>query len=73
MSEKNRLYYARYPEDEALVRRIVDHLAAADVRLADGDRLSPRRFQQLGIDFGDSHGFEHVHYLVEEAFPDGEE
>jgi pimeloyl-ACP methyl ester carboxylesterase len=73
VSEKNCLYYARYPEDEALVRRIVDRLAAVDVRLADGDRLSPRRFQQLGIDFGASNGFEHVHYLVEEAFPDGED
>ncbi|MDD5264133.1 MAG: alpha/beta fold hydrolase [Candidatus Bipolaricaulis sp.] len=73
VTEKNCLYYARYPEDEALVRRIVDHLAAVDVRLPDGDRLSPRRFQQLGIDFGASSGFEHVHYLVEEAFPDGED
>lgn len=66
--QKNALYYDRYPDDESLVRRIVDHLDAQDVRLADGDRLSPRRFQQLGIQFGASDGFEHVHYLLEEAF-----
>ncbi|MEN6369106.1 MAG: alpha/beta fold hydrolase [Thermotogota bacterium] len=71
--EKNALFYERYPEDEAVARRIADHLAASDVRLADGDRLSPRRFQQLGIDFGASNGFERVHYLLEDAFPDGED
>jgi pimeloyl-ACP methyl ester carboxylesterase len=69
---KNSLYYARYPEDKAAARRIADHLAAHDVRLADGDRLSTRRFQQLGIQFGASDGFEHVHYLLEEAFPGGD-
>lgn len=71
--EKNGLYYARYPEDEAVALRIADRLAAGDVRLADGDCLSIRRFQQLGIRFGASDGFEHVHYLLEEAFPDGDD
>ena len=36
-----------------------------------GGRLSPRRFQQLGIAFGASDGFEGVHYLLEEAFVQG--
>ncbi len=72
LAEKNGLYYARYPEDEARARRVADHLATVDVRLGDGDRLSPRRFQQLGIQFGASDGFERVHYLLEEAFPNEE-
>jgi len=67
----NQRYYARYPEDVARVQAIVEHLASHDVRLPDGARLTPRRFQQLGIEFGASDGFETVHYLVEEAFVQG--
>ena len=66
--DKNRLYYERYPDDIERVREIVDYLASHEVNLPGGDRLSPRRFQQLGIAFGMSNGFEQVHYLLEEAF-----
>ena len=69
--EKNRLYYARYPDDVARVQAIVAHLAAQEVLLPTGDRLTPRRFQQLGLDFGASDGFERIHYLLEEAFVTG--
>jgi pimeloyl-ACP methyl ester carboxylesterase len=68
---KNRRYYERYPGDAQRARDVADHLAARDVRLPGGDRLSPRRFQQLGIAFGASDGFEKVHYLLEEAFVRG--
>ncbi len=66
--EKNVAYYQRYPEDVALARRIFSHLAANDVRLPDGTRLSARRFQQVGFAFGMRDGFEDVHYLLERAF-----
>jgi hypothetical protein len=69
--ERNALYYERYPEDAEKVRRIVDYLAANDVRLPGGGRLTPRRFQQLGLQLGMSDGFELVHYLIEEAFLPG--
>jgi len=65
---KNREFYARYPQDVAQVSAISDHLAANDVRLPDGDRLTVRRFQGLGIDFGMKPGFERMHWLIEEAF-----
>lgn len=68
---KNELYYARYPEDIALVQQIVAYLTTHEVRLPDGARLTPRRFQQLGLAFGASDGFETVHYLLEEAFVAG--
>jgi len=68
---KNREYYARYPEDVARVRAIAEHLAANEVRLPDGDPLSVRRFQTLGLQLGFSDGFETVHYLVEDAFTHG--
>lgn len=71
VAEQNRRYFARYPEDIDRARAIVDYLAGHDVRLPDGGRLSPRRFQALGMAFGASDGFEKVHYLLEEAFVSG--
>ncbi len=65
---KNRLYYQRYPEDAARVRRIVDHLRAHEVTLPGGGRLSARRFLQLGLGLGMSDGWETLHYLLEEAW-----
>ena len=68
---KNKLYFERYPDDAGRARAIVDYLGRHEVTLPDGGRLSPRRFQQLGIAFGASDGFEQVHYLLEEAFVPG--
>lgn len=69
--QKNQAYYDRYPEDTAKVHEIIRTLAAHDVRLPCGDRLTSRRFRQLGLAFGASDGFERVHYLVERAFVTG--
>lgn len=69
--EKNHLYYERYPEDAELAQEIATFLADHDVHLPGSGRLSPRRFQQLGIHFGMSDGFERVHYLLENAFVEG--
>jgi pimeloyl-ACP methyl ester carboxylesterase len=71
VSEKNGLYYERYPDDAERVREIVDHLASHEVNLPNGDRVSPKRFQQIGIAFGMKNGFERVHYLLEDAFLQG--
>ncbi|WP_029150351.1 alpha/beta fold hydrolase [Microbacterium indicum] len=60
--------YRRYPGDVDAVARIADALAHDDVRLPDGDRLTVRRFQALGIDFGMKPGHERIHWLVEKAF-----
>jgi hypothetical protein len=68
VSAANQQYFAHYPEDEETVRRIVAHLSAHPVQLPDGSPLTPERFLQLGIAFGMSDGFAHVHYLLEEAF-----
>nr|MBA3525003.1 alpha/beta fold hydrolase [Geodermatophilaceae bacterium] len=64
---KNERYYARYPGDEDVARRVVDLVAGSDVRLPTGERLSPERVQSLGRGFGGSTGFETVHYLLEDA------
>lgn len=72
VAAKNAQYYQRYPGDVPAVRAIADHLAATDVRLPDGDRLTPRRLRLLGLLFGMSDGFERVHWMLDEAWHGGE-
>ena len=43
------------------------------MRLPGGDRLTVRRLQTLGLDFGMQPGFDRVHWLFDEAFADAEE
>ncbi len=69
--DKNRLYFQRYPDDVERVRQIVDVLNNQMVCLPQGDQLTARRFQQLGLAFGASNGFEEIHYLLEQAFIEG--
>ena len=63
--ERNRRFYARYPDDLDRVRAIHARLAEEDLRLPSGDRLTPRRFRQLGAMLGMSDGAERLHYLLE--------
>jgi len=70
---KNRVFYDRYPHAAELVGRIADRLADGSVRLPDGDLLTVRRLQSLGMDFGMKPGFERLHWLIDEALDaDGE-
>lgn len=61
-------YYRRYPQDVERVAAVADRLAADPVLLPDGDTLTVRRFQSLGIDFGMKPGLERMHWLIEGAF-----
>jgi proline iminopeptidase len=65
---KTREFYRRYPHHEETVAAVADRLEAGDVRLVDGDALTVRRLQSLGQCFGMQHGFETVHYLLDEAW-----
>ena len=69
---KNLAFAERYPQDVDTVARIADRLAAEEVLLPDGDRLTVRRFQNLGIDFGMKPGYERLHWLLDEAFDSGD-
>ena len=66
--ERNRRYYERYPDDQDRVREILGRLDGEDVRLPSGDRLTARRFRQLGLWLGDSAGFELLHHVIELPF-----
>lgn len=65
---KNERYFERYPGDAARASEIAKRLLAGDVRLPTGDRLTARRFQQLGQGLGATDGFDQLHYLMDEAF-----
>lgn len=60
-------FYARYPGDAPVLRKIADLLTATDVRLPDGDRLTTRRLRTLGLALGMGDGFERIHWLLEES------
>ena len=61
-------FYARYPDDEGAISRLVDFLGENTVRLPDGDLLTPHRLRTIGTPFGMSYGFETVHWLLEQAW-----
>ena len=65
---QNRRYFERYPDDRDRVREILRRLDDEDVRLPNGDRLTSRRFRQLGLWLGDSAGFELLHHVIELPF-----
>ncbi|WP_131741687.1 alpha/beta fold hydrolase [Actinomadura roseirufa] len=71
VAAENERYFARYPGDRDVARRIAAHLEAADERLPGGERLTARRFQTLGLGLGSSSRFHDLHFLLEEAFLPG--
>src|SRR5207249_10669364 len=66
--EKNRAYFDRNPDDPGRAGETLDRLEAEDVRLPSGDRLTARRFRQLGMWLGDSAGWELLHHVIELPF-----
>lgn len=70
---KNGRFAERLPHLGSRIARVADLLDAGDVRLPDGDRLTVRRLQTLGFDFGMAPGFDRVHWVFDEAFADADE
>ncbi len=66
--DKQGAWFERYPGDRDRAREICRRLDGEDVRLPSGDRLTSRRFRQLGGWLGDSAGFELIHHVVELPF-----
>ena len=63
--DRNRRYYDRYPADRERVLALHDRIENDELWLPCGDRLTWRRFRQLGQMLGMSDGAEHLHYIVE--------
>lgn len=72
LARKMQVYYARYPGDREKMSQIADYIERHRPRLPDGDLLSVRRFQTLGLLLGMGDGAERLHWLIEEAFVDDE-
>lgn len=70
VAKKMQAYYARYPDDRERMRHLADHIDEHQPRLPNGDLLSVRRFQTLGLLLGMGDGPERLHWLMEEAFVD---
>lgn len=66
--DRTQRYYERYPEDRGRVVDLHQRLDKEDFRLPSGDRLTWRRFRQLGAALGMSDGAEVIHYLLELPF-----
>ncbi|KAJ2856255.1 hypothetical protein J3B02_001708 [Coemansia erecta] len=64
MISRSKQYYEKFPRDVARVRTVIEFLNRNCVKLPDGGNLSPCRFQQLGLVFGFTGGFDQVHQLV---------
>ncbi|KAE8153413.1 Alpha/Beta hydrolase protein [Aspergillus avenaceus] len=69
VEERNKAYYSKFPEDVDRVKRIVKYLKKNDVPCPSG-KLTPERFQQLGISFGMHGGIDSVHEIVLRAWND---
>src|SRR5690242_14867401 len=58
--ERNRRYYKRYPGDRERVLDLRRRIDAGEVVLPSGDRLTGRRFRQIGHHLGMGPGAEHL-------------
>ncbi|KAI2998348.1 hypothetical protein CBS147346_8206 [Aspergillus niger] len=67
--ERNKAYYAKFPEDVERVKQIIQYLKDNEVALPTGT-LTPERFQQMGILFGMHGGLDSIHDLVLRAWND---
>jgi len=68
VAARNAAHYQRYPGDVAAARQVAEYLAAHEVRLPDGARLTVEAFQAIGGMLGSSTGTHELHYLLEDPF-----
>ena len=67
VEERNRQYFEKFPMDKERLARLARHLQEHEVHLPNGDRLTPRRLQLLGLKLGFAETAEEIHFMIEEA------
>ena len=70
--EKNILFYKKFPKAEINAKKIVRYLQKNKTLLPNGDQLTVKRFQQLGLQLGFNDGASKLNYLFEDAFANDE-
>lgn len=70
--EKNILFYKKFPKAEINAKKIVRYLQNNKTLLPNGDQLTVKRFQQLGLQLGFNDGASKLNYLFEDAFANDE-
>lgn len=68
---KLKAYLEEYPQDGEILDRLADYLQKEKVHLPNGDVLTVRRLQTLGMMLGMQTASDRLHWLLEEAFTDG--
>ena len=68
VAAKNAAHYERYPDDVDSAREVARYLAAHDVPLPGGTRLTVEAFQSIGGMLGSGSGSHQLHYLLENPF-----
>jgi pimeloyl-ACP methyl ester carboxylesterase len=70
VEERNKIYYAKYPQDIRNIRQILGFLEGNNIVLPNGGNLTVSRWLQLGMQFGSHGGIDRVHQLVFRAITD---
>jgi pimeloyl-ACP methyl ester carboxylesterase len=72
VAAKTAAHYDRYPDDVDTVARVVEQLRESETRLPSSRVLTVEAFQSLGRLLGHSSGSHWLHYLLEDAFIEGD-
>lgn len=70
VAEKMAAHWRRFPADKERLNAIADFIETYKPTLPNGDPLTVRRLQTLGLMLGMGDGSERLHWLLEEAFTD---
>ena len=65
MLAANRRYHDRYPGDRDRLKALLDLADEGELRLLDGEPVTPRRLRSIGSHLGMSDGADQLHYLLE--------
>ncbi|WP_299694709.1 alpha/beta fold hydrolase [uncultured Vibrio sp.] len=68
VEDKNKAFFAQFPQAQAMCREISDHLLNNDVRLPNGQPFTVEQFQLIGINLGGGEANLPMYFTLESAF-----
>ncbi|MCZ8502919.1 alpha/beta fold hydrolase [Vibrio lentus] len=68
VEDKNRAFFAQFPQAQAMCREISDYLFNNDVRLPNGQVFTVEQFQLIGINLGGGEANLPMYFTLESAF-----